>query len=187
MAASLVALKQGCRSMSKRPLIDRATLDALRDHCLLFRDSLPQEARTGVIMSPLESLLQQCASTPTDLFYWESVLSDVRDTVGRLREPVARLCRRSEEAGYWFDALATRIDIVLNDLYALAPWLAPPVETELRMGSGGFRDVLQQLCKVPRLGGLPAHYTGLAQAIQRRLEDAPALPEPTRTALGLLL
>ena len=47
-------------------------------------------------------------SQPGDLFYWESVLTDVRDTIGRLREPVARLCRGSEEAGYWFDALATR-------------------------------------------------------------------------------
>ena len=52
MAASLVALKQGCLAMSKRPLIDRSTLDALRDHCLIFRDSLPLEARTGVITIP---------------------------------------------------------------------------------------------------------------------------------------
>ena len=187
MAASLVALKQGCLGMSRRPLIDRSTLYSLRDHCLLLRDSLPQEGRIGMIMNPLDSLLQQCGSAPTDLFYWESVLTDVRDTVGRLREPVARLCRHSEETGYWFDALATRVDIVLNDLYALAPWLAPPFETELRMGSGGLQAVLELLCSVPKLGALRTHYGELETAIRRRLDDSPPLPGPTRAALEQLL
>jgi hypothetical protein len=187
MAAALVALKQGCLAMPARPLIDCATLESLRDHCLLFRDSLPHEARIGVIMKPLDSLLQQCSSAPTDLFYWESVLTDVRDTIARLRDPVARLCRRSEEAGYWFEALATRVDIVLNDLFSLAPWLAPPLETELRVASGGLCTVIGQLCDIPELGALRTHYTTLAEAIGHRLRDAMPLPGPTRAALELLL
>jgi cyclic beta-1,2-glucan synthetase len=111
----------------------------------------------------------------------------VRETIGRLREPVARLCHGCDEARYWFDALSTRIDIVLNDLYALAPWLAPPLDTELRIGSGGLFSVIEQLCQVPPLGALRTHYGTLADAIHRRLGDSPSLPEPTRAALELLL
>jgi hypothetical protein len=187
MAAALIAVKQGCLAMPAQPLIDLSTLESLHDHCLLFRDSLPPEARIGVIMKPLESLLQQCSSEPTDLFYWESVLTDVRDTIGRLRDPVARLCRGSEEAGYWFEALSTRIDIVLNDLYALAPWLAPPLETELRMGSASLAAVLEPLCRISTLRSLRLHYGEIAAAIQGRLNDSPPLAEPTRAALQRLL
>jgi hypothetical protein len=187
MAVALVALKQGCLAMPDCPLIDGSTLAGLRDHCLLLRDSLPSDARVGVVMKLLESLLQQCDSEPTDLFYWESVLTDVRETVGRLREPVSRMCGDSEETCYWLDAISARVDIVLNDLYALAPWLAPPLETELRIGSVGLAGIVAELAKVPKLGALPTHYEKLADAIRRRLQEERRLPEPTREALELLL
>jgi cyclic beta-1,2-glucan synthetase len=187
LAAALVAVKQGCLGMEDRPLVERATLAALRDHCLALRQSLPPHAHTAAVMNLLASLLKQCESDPTDLFYWEAVLRDIRATIARLRQPLDRLCPASEEACYWFEALASRVDIVLNDLYALAPWLASPCEAELRICSRSLPDLMAQLCRVPCLGELPVHHRAVAAAARRLLDEAPYLPEVTRGVLRRLL
>ena len=186
LAASLVAVKQGCLELAGEPLIGRQTLESLRDHCVLFRDSLPFDRRHATIMNLVGSALKQCDSKPTDLFYWESVLTDLRAIVGRLREPLDRLGAEIGEASYWYDVLKSRVEIALNDLYALAPWLAPPLEDELRMASNALPDLVAMLCRISTLRELPAHIRQIEEAIGRRLEDPRPLPRSSFAALERL-
>ena len=193
LAASLIALKRGCAGLPDQPLIDSRTLSGLRDHCLRFRNALPHEARTGSIMRLIDSLLKQLSSEPSDLFFWEGVLSEVSSLTGRLAEPVNWICAHLETRGsrdvpeirYWFDALAARVQIALNDLYALAPWLAHPFETELRLCSlaPGMAELISELCRIPRIAELPRQYQTIARAIRRRLDSAQPLHATTRGAL----
>jgi hypothetical protein len=187
LAASLIALKQGCAGMAERPLIARNTLLSMRDHCRCFRDALPAHAHTGSIILLLQSLMEQLESDPTDLFYWEAVLTEVRAIVNRLREPVERLCPRYQEACYWFHGLESRIEIALNDLYALAPWLGPQSEAELRICSRQLPELIVELCRIPTLKELPEHHAAIAAAIRQRLQKGPALPATTERVLEHLL
>src|SRR5262249_9641163 len=124
--------------------------------------------------------------SPTDLFYWESVLSDIRGIVARLREPLDRVGAGNEEARYWFAALESRIEIVLNDLYALAPWLAPPLEEDVRLASSTLPEILALLCHIPKIRELPAHIREISGAIGRRLEDPRPLCAAPRAVLERL-
>ena len=197
LAAALIAVKQGCLAIANLPAIGPSTLAGLRDHCLRLRESLPAEARTPSLMRPLESLVRQLEYDPTDLFFWEGVLSEAEDLARRMQEPLERIIGDVEdietstagEIRYWYDALRERVEIVLNDLRALAPWLAVPFETELRLYSGdsSMAELMAELVRVPRMGELPVHYGAIADAARRRLASDPPLHEATRAALGALL
>lgn len=197
LATSLIALKQGCASLADQPLIDSRTLSGLRDHCLRFRNSLPHEARSGSIMRLIDSFLRQLSSQPTDLFFWEGVLSELSSLTVRLAEPVGWICNYLEERGsheateirYWFGVLAARVEIVLNDLFALAPWLAQPFETELRLCSmaPAMSELIAELCRVPRIADLPQQYENIARVIRGRLDSDQPLHAATRRVIEDLL
>jgi cyclic beta-1,2-glucan glucanotransferase len=148
-------------------------------------------------MRLMVSLLKQLAYAPTDLFYWEGVLTEVQNLAERLREPVEWICNYLEARGgrqvaeirYWYETLTARARDAAGELRQLAPWLAEPFETELRMCSsdGSMADLMKELYGVPRLGELPVRYQAIAGAIRHRLEDARPLHESTRRVLEELL
>ena len=189
LAASLVVLKQGCRERLRQPLIGWSALEGLRDHGLRLVDALPPGERTGTIVKLAAALVRQLDYRPTDLFYWEGVLSEAAKLAERILDHAARLrarlaARQAPEAaavGYWMAALAARTEAVSQGLCALAPWLAEPFEMELRMASGdpALRPLLAELSRIPLLGELPAHYGAIALRVRERL----AAPEPLHPSL----
>ena len=94
-----------------------------------------------------------------------------------------------KEVRYWHGALAARMDAAMEELYAVAPWLAPPFEMDLRQFSGGesLAGVVAELSRVAPLGELPAQYDAAARAIRERLEAPQPLPRGLRGTLEQVL
>jgi cyclic beta-1,2-glucan synthetase len=190
LAASLCALRQGCLGLLEKPIFEPGLLLGLRDHVLRLREEIPHPRRSLTLMRLLASLLRQLESQPTDLFYWEAVLTDARDIVQRIRETLvtthARLDQheehaRSEELRYWESVLWDRIQSTLEELFAIAPWLSPPIEPELRvnMRDASLSPLLAELCTALTLSTLPERYERIRERISERL----ASPEPLYPAL----
>ncbi|MGH9665990.1 MAG: glycosyltransferase family 2 protein, partial [Bryobacteraceae bacterium] len=185
LAASLCATGQGCLLLLRQPVFDAGILLGLRDHALRLRDELPYTARTLARMRLFASLLRQLDCQPNNLFYWEAVLIDARDTIERIHETLGgvhdRLRRqrdyeRSGELMYWEILLSERMDAALAELYALAPWLTPSLEPELRVNITDTRlaGLFAELNAVPVLADLPDTYERIRQRLMERLES----PEP---------
>jgi cyclic beta-1,2-glucan synthetase len=197
LAASLTALRHGCLSLLKRPIIGSDTLEGLRDHAYRVRDELPYNARTISVMRLLASLLRHLDCEPVDLFYWESILTEARDTVQRIREMLVpthvRLERqgeqaRSDELRYWENLLAERVGAAVSELFRLAPWLDSALEPELRvnMRDPSFAALFHELSPVPALSDLPATYKRIQGALIDRLHSSAPLYPALRAALEQL-
>jgi hypothetical protein len=188
LAASLCTIRQGLLGLLKQPVFSVAILDGLRDHVLRLRDELPYAARSGSLMRPMASLLRQLESQPSDLFFLEAVLTDVRDILERIGEPLA--ATRAEEVYYWERLLWERMDAALGELYRLAPWLSPEIEPELRLNirDASLTSLFAELCSMPALGDLPEVYDRIrAELIYRLNDDEKALYPALRNALEELL
>ena len=194
LAASLTALRQGCLLLLKRPIVGVDLLAGLRDHAYRLREELPYNARSISVMRQLASLLRHLDCEPADLFYWESVLTEARDVVQRIREMLvathARLedqreYAKSNELRYWESLLSERVSAAIDDLYRLAPWLQPPFEPELRvnMREANLAPLLSELSLVPALCEMPATY----QRIRDRLIERLGSPDPLYPALQTTL
>ncbi|MCC6861507.1 MAG: hypothetical protein IT158_23260 [Bryobacterales bacterium] len=193
LAASLVVLKQAYAELLKRPVLDGGLLAGIGDHCARLRNSLPPAVRSSRMMQLLASLERQMQYHPTDLFYWESVLTEAGRIAGALRERVEWACwqvsaAQGAEIRYWYDALTGRIEAALRELYGVAPWVAEPFEMELRMRSGdtAFQPLLERLYPVPSLGELPERYGAIAGGIRELLEGGGLDPLARRTLERLL-
>jgi cyclic beta-1,2-glucan synthetase len=148
-------------------------------------------------MRLISALLRQLEYRPNDLFFWEGVLSETNRMVARLCEHVDWECARLEQRGaresadvrYWREALAARMAECLAELYALAPWLAEPYESELRLRAADptMTEVMAALCRVPEFADLPSQYERIELAIRRRMESGDPLPPALKTALEGLL
>ena len=181
LAASLVALKQGCLECLRGPLVGPSALEGLRDHAARLVNALAEEERSGGIVRLLAALGRQLDYRPTDLFYWEGVLSEAAKMARRLCEHAERAAARMErrnaadaaEVRYWAAALAARWEAVARDLYALAPWLDEPFEMELRMRAADptLLELLAVLYRVPAIGELPAHYDLIEEKVRDRLAE----------------
>jgi len=180
LAASLTALRQGCLSLLKRPIFDADLLAGLRDHVLRLRDELPYNARSGSIMRQMASLLRHLDNQPTDLFYWEAILTETRDMVQRIRAMLLPTRTRLEKQGehgksgelrYWEDLLSERVDAAIDELYSLAPWLQPALEQELRvnMRDASLAPLFNELSLVPALSEMPATYQRIRDLLIERL------------------
>ena len=194
LASSLTVLRQGCRSLLKQPVFGLDLLTGLRDHALRLRDELPNHARSISMMRLFASLLRHLDCQPADLFYWEAVLSESRDIVQRIREMLVTTHTRlqnhgeagkSDELRYWEHLLSERIGSALDELFSLAPWLAPPLEPELRVN---MRDVslaalMQELGAMPALAELPSAYHRIRDCIIDRLASAAPLYPALQAAL----
>jgi hypothetical protein len=198
LAASLCALRQGCLGLLEKCIFEQSLLLGLRDHVLRLREEIPHPRRSLTLMRLLASLLRQLESKPTDLFYWEAVLTDVRETVQRIRETLvtthARLDEheahaRSEELRYWECVLSDRIHAVFEELCGIAPWLSPPFEPELRvnMRDASLSPLLAELCPTPALNTLPDRYDRIQERIAERLSSPEPLYPALRAALEGLL
>lgn len=191
LAASLVALRQGSLLLLQQPILETGVLDGLRDHVLRLRDELPYDAKTFPIMRLFTALLRQLECRPTDLYYWEAVLTEARDLVERLKTALAPLHARTRkpELRYWEDLLLERMNAALAELYQLAPWLGPDFEPELRVN---LRDVtltplVAELTKVPALGDLPRTYDRIRERLRERLSSPRPLYPLLRNVLEQLL
>lgn len=198
LAASLCTVRQGALDLLKQPLFGTAVLGGLRDHVLRLREELPYAARSGSLMRPVASLLRQLETRPSDLFFFEAVLTDARESMDRMKEPLrathARLRKQgeieqSEELHYWERLLGERMDAALDELYRLAPWLTPEIEPELRVNirDTSLEPLLADLCPMPALADLPELYDRIRASLIKRLEDAPGLYPALRQALEALL
>jgi cyclic beta-1,2-glucan synthetase len=178
LAASLAALRQGCLLLLQQPILEQGVLDGLRDHALRLRDEVPYESRTFSTLKLFGNLVRQLECQPKDLFFWEAVLTESRDLIERIRAALVPVHTRTNSADlrYWEVLLSERIDSALKQLYELAPWLAPALEPELRvcMRDATFAPLIEELSKMPALGGLPEAY----QRIESRLRERLASPRP---------
>jgi hypothetical protein len=186
LAASLTAIRQGCNSLLKQPIVGPDLLAGLRDHALRLRDELPYNARSISVMRLLASLLRHLNCEPTDLFYWKSVLSEARDVVQRIREMLVTTHARiegqgehakSDELRYWECLLSERIGAAIGELYRLAPWLQPPLEPELRvnMRDASLAPLLNELSLVPALSEMTATYLRIRDRLIERLGSSEPL------------
>jgi len=198
LAASLCAVRQGCLHLLGQPVIGLSVLEGLRDHALRLREELPHGSRSVGLMRLFASLLRQLENQPTDLFFWESVLTDAQDTMQRIHTSLARThsrlieqgdLRRSEEIRYWETLLAERIHASLGVLYSVAPWLDPALEPELRLNSRdtSLAPLMADLCLIPLIAELPAVYERIGRRTRQRLRETPPLYPALRAALEELL
>ncbi len=191
LAASLVALRQGCLRLLEQPILEHAILDGLRDHVLRLRDELPYESRTSSIMKLFGSLLRQLECQPQDLFFWEAVLSESHELVQRIRGALVPVHARinSAELRYWECLLSERIGAALAQLYQLAPWLAPAFEPELRvnMCDVTLTPLMAELSRVPELGDLPEAYERIRSRLRERLRSPRPLYPSLHEALEQLM
>jgi hypothetical protein len=149
-------------------------------------------------MRLFSSLLRQIESQPTDLLFWEAVLTEVRDTVLRIGESLSRVHadllqkgedERSQELRYWQSLLFERVEAVLRDLYCMAPWLDPELEPELRLNTrdASLASLVADLCRVPETAELPIVYERICTHLLERLHSGnPVYPALRRALEGLL-
>ncbi|HYL37105.1 MAG TPA: glucoamylase family protein [Bryobacteraceae bacterium] len=198
LAASLCTLRQGILALHKQPWLGPQTLAGLRDHVLRLRDQLPCGLRSLSIMRLLASLLRQLDCQPTDLFFWEGVLTEVSALITRLQECLRHAYARHaggrgdanwEELKYWDHLLAERVNAALSELYTLAPWLTPEFETQLRVTvcDASLAAVMAELSPVPALAGLPQHYERVRERLIERLSNSEPLYPALRETLCRLL
>jgi cyclic beta-1,2-glucan synthetase len=191
LAASLAALRQGCLLLLQQPILEQSMLDGLRDHVLRLRDELPYDSRTFSTMKLLGNLLRQLACQPTDLFFWEAVLTESRDLVERIRTALVPVHARtnSPELRYWEGLVSERMDAALQQLYQLAPWLRPVFEPELRvnMRDATLTPLIAELSKVSALGELPRAYDRVRDRLHERLSSPRPLYPMLRDVLEQLL
>jgi hypothetical protein len=190
LAASLCALRQGCLALVRQPIVGLPVLAGLRDHALRLREAIPYTARSLSLMRGIANLLRQLDCQPTDLFFWESVLTETRDIVQRLREALdGRRGAKTDEALYWETLLWERVKAALGELYGLAPWLDPRFEPELRINlcDATLAPLLQELTPVQPLKQLPEVYDRIERRLTERLESAQPLYPALRQVLEELL
>jgi cyclic beta-1,2-glucan synthetase len=190
LAASLCALRQGCLALARQPIVGLPVLAGLRDHALRLREAIPYTARGLSIMRGIANLLRHLDCQPTDLFFWESVLTETRDIVQHLREALGdRRGGKSDEAHYWETLLWERVKAALGELYGLAPWLTPRFEPELRVNlcDATLAPLLQELTPVQPLDQLPEVYDRIERRLTERLESAQPLYPALRRVLEELL
>jgi cyclic beta-1,2-glucan synthetase len=191
LAASLATLRQGCLLLLNRPILEQSILDGLRDHVLRLRAEVPYDSRTFSRMRLFGSLLRQLECQPKDLFFWEAVLTETRDLVERIQTNLAPVHARtnSAELRYWEGLLSARMNAALEQLYRLAPWLAPALEPELRlsMRDATFAPLMAELNKVPALAELPEAYGRILERISERLSSPRPLYPMLREVLEQVL
>ena len=198
LAASLCTLRQGLLALKKQPLLGSQTLAGLRDHVLRLREELPLSLRSVSVMRVMAGLLRQLESEPTDLFFWEGVLDETSGLVARIQECLIHACARRdgrnsdselEEIRYWNHLLADRTAALLEELYALAPWLAPQFESELRVNirDSSLTALMAELSSVPVLAGLPQQYERIRERLIERLANSAPLYPALRKTLERLL
>ena len=189
LAASLCTVRQGCLALLKQPVLDPSLLTGLRDHALRLRDELPYTLKSQSIMRLLSSLLRQLECRPTDLFFFENVLTEASGLVARIRESLQRENGKLTELRYWERLLGERVNAALAELYALAPWLDPVCEPELRVNlrDPGLEPLVTELSSVPVLAELPDKYERIRELLIERLGSSdPLYPALRRTLLRLL-
>ncbi len=193
LAASLLVVKQGCIELANAPVISTNSLAGLRDHAMRLLAVLPPSARSGTIVRSISSLARQLEYHPTDLFFWEGVLSEASAMIHRLREPLDAARSKlggpqSQEIAYWYGALVERAGRVVADLYSLAPWLASPFETELRSSAShpALRELLAELDRVLPLSEMPKRYEEIREHLDGILASNGSLKPRTAVLLRQL-
>ena len=174
LAASLVTLRQGCLLLLKQPDLGPATLDGLRDHVLRLRDEVPYAVANVSLMKLFgEPAAAAGDASPRICSFGRRCSPNRRDMIERIRTALADYagCRTSassaaDELRYWETLLSERMDAALDQLYELAPWLAPALEPELRvcMRDDTLAPADGGLSKVPALGELPEAYERIRAA-----------------------
>ncbi len=187
LAASFVVLKQHALEAPRDKLISPVALEGIRDHVLRVRDEAIVQGRGHSVLRAIDGLLRQLAVDPTDLFFWEGLLSEAMASSERLRAMVED--HESEEVRYWAARLAERIRAQLDALCHFAPWLCEPIERELRFSftDPTLQPLLNLMRQVPALADIPARLAEVKAGIHARLASPEPLHKLTRQALEDLL
>ena len=179
LAASLLVTRQACVDASRRQMFVPDDLKGLRDHCELIRSELPPEARSARVMRTLDSLARQLGSEPTDLFFWEGLLTESLSSARILAELAP---------GYWTDQLVARTKALLDQLCHFAPWLCESLEGEFRFcfSRPAVGPLLELLRTCVSFSALPEHYDKIEAAVHQCLAPGQPIHELTRRALESL-
>ena len=163
LAGCLWALKQGLLEFTKRSAIASSVWRGIEDHIRLLQESAALE---GVEAPEAERIaeLQQMAAE------WQRFPESRMAALGKVREILAGLevrlagGRQRPEARYWTRAILERAEAVREAARAMAPWLAPEFQAELRAASlelpAGFVDM--------PLDRIPAFAESFAVLAQKR-------------------
>jgi hypothetical protein len=180
MAASLLVTKQACLDAPKRKVVTQQDLQGLRDHAERIRNALPPDSRGNSVIRALDSLKRQFNSEPTDLFFWEGLLTESLAAAKTLAQNLP---------GYWSDRLVERLQILLQQLCHYAPWLCEPWEREFRFCFN--RPALEPLLNLLRAdvtwSDLPEHYDRIDAEIRKTLASDLRMHDLTRQAMETLI
>ena len=186
-AASMIVLKQHALEAPRNKLISATELEGLRTHLLRLRGELTIHARTHSIMRAVDGLTRQLAVDPTDLFFWEGLLSEALGSAQRLDAMLEE--HANEELRYWSRRLLERIQAQIDVIGHFAPWLSEPFERELRFSftDPTLQPLLQLMRSVPTFGEIPDRLAEVEAGIHARLASPEPLHKLTRGALENLL
>jgi cyclic beta-1,2-glucan synthetase len=186
LAASLLTMKQGCLEAAHRNIVTLEDLRGLHDHCERLRNALSEEERTPSVLRALNSLCRQLSSEPTDLFFWEGLLSESLVSSRRIVQMLSSV--KDPDACYWRDRFAARIQALLDQLYRFAPWLWDPCEREFRFcfNRPAFEPLMKLLREPLNWNDLLVRYDQIEAETGKILADGPAMHDLTREALEIL-
>ena len=186
-AASMIVLKQHALEAPRSKLISSAALEGLRTHVLRLRGELTVHARTHSIMRAVDGLIRQLDVDPTDLFFWEGLLSEALGSAQRLAAMLEE--HANEELHYWSRRLVERIQAQIDAIRHFAPWLAEPFERELRFSftDPKLQPLLQLMRAAPTFAEIPKRLEEVEGGIRARLASPEPLHKLTREALENLV
>jgi cyclic beta-1,2-glucan synthetase len=179
LAASLLLTRQTCLGIPERPMLSPDDLKGLRDHCELLLEEIPPESRSPRLVRTLDSLARQFGSEPTDLFFWEGLLTECLASARALAELAP---------GYWTEQLVARTKALLDQLCHFAPWLCESLEGEFRFcfSRPALGPLLELLRTSVSWSALPEHYDRIEAAISQCLASGQPMNALTRHALETL-
>jgi hypothetical protein len=130
-------------------------------------------------MPCIASLLRLLDAKPANLLCWRGTLGDIAALVRDLNQHLDWACRylaqrdaaTSSELCYWLRALNERVDSDLRELCSLAPWMASPVQEELRARATNpsFQELIEIVSGIPTVGELADVYDAVEGAVERLL------------------
>ncbi len=185
--ASMIVLKQHALEAPRSKLISTAALEGLRTHLLRLRGELTVHARTHSITRAVDGLMRQLEVDPTDLFFWEGLLTEALGSAQRLDAMLEE--HANEELHYWSRRLVERIQAQIDAIRHFAPWLAEPFERELRFSftDPTLQPLLQLMRAAPTFAEIPNRLAEVKAGIHARLASPEPLHKLTREALENLV
>ncbi len=185
LAACLIALKQGCRQIVRKPVLRWQTFEALVDHLLLLAEAFQHLQPAEAELTSLRKLVQRMTSkvlaahdTPQD---WRLLLATLSGTdwpelmlelKGILDDAAPALgVEEARELGTWSELTSRRLQSTVRSVDELLPWLLPLGDLPDLFTSEADTSLSEGILRLEE--SLPA--TLSLEAIPRACEDSAEL------------